>query len=166
MKYTRPLAIVCLIISFPTAFLKLPWLPATVMVLCQDYRDLRVPGSDSYIRDREQDVARCWAAIGLYAVGIIALAGLIGIAFGFCRGGRQVLPWCASLAVGVGLPLFDSVRIAPQTDKSYVAMVIYVPLVVAVLSIFALRAVLRGAKNRTMWSSELPSAGAAGGRSP
>jgi hypothetical protein len=133
------LATATLAIAVPVVFLKLPWLPATVQSFVQTATESTANGTTGYIKDHGERLWRLVAALLFYIIGLWAIVGLSGIALGLRRClAAQRIAWLSALIIGVGLPIFDSVRIAPSTDRSYVFLVIYLPIGIAVLSLFAL----------------------------
>jgi len=145
--WLRILATATLVIAAPVMFLKLPWLPAEVQSFLETATESTANGSQSYIKEHGESLWRLVAALLLYVIGLWAIFGLSGIALGICRGlAAQRIAWLSALILGVGLPIFDSVRIAPSTDRGYVILVIYLPIGIAVLSFFAL--VISGVSHR------------------
>jgi len=137
--WLRILATATLVIAVPVVLLKLPWLHATVQSFVQTVTESTANGTAGYIQDHGERLWRLVAALLLYIIGLWAIFGLFGVALGICRRlAAQRIAWMSALIIGVGLPIFDSVRIAPSTDHSYVFLLIYLPIGIAVLSLFAL----------------------------
>ncbi len=137
--WLRILAAATLVIAVPVMLLKLPWLPVTVQGFVEAATQSTANATAGYIKDHTERLWRLGSALLLYLCGLWAILGLSGLALGLCRRpAAQRIAWLSALVVGVGLPIFDSVRIAPSTDRGYVFLVIYLPIGIAVLSLFAL----------------------------
>jgi len=126
------MALGCIVASLPIAFLQYPWLPATVIEFGQLQHDPAPWGTESYHIDRERHLGRVKSALILYAFGTFALSGLAAIVI-------KIFPWWAELAVwimtsatGVGIARFVKPLVGPTTDPVYTAIMIYMPLGIAI----------------------------------
>jgi len=142
MRYVlspRALALICLLLSVPLAALKLPWLPATLVGLFDELRQLHVAGgTESYYADQHRNVVRTTIALILYAGGLASAAGYLWLLLGGTRRRTQVVVWICSAVTALGLPVFESSRIGPETDRMYVHIVRDIPCAVLVVSLGAL----------------------------
>ena len=129
---TRIIAVGCIVASLPIAFLQFPWLPAMVIEFVELQHDPAPWGTASYHMDRERRLGRVESALILYALGIFALAGLGAIVV-------KVVPWWAELAIWitttatcVGIAQFVRPIIGPRTDPVYSAIMVSLPLGIAI----------------------------------
>jgi hypothetical protein len=136
MKITKMvIATACILIGFPANLLKMPWLPSTISIFFQTITEFSVVGTASYDADRAMRLQRLSIALLLYALGIYALIGLCLIVAREFRSLTERSIWLSAFVVGLGLPLFERPHIGPGTDHFYVVSLIYLPLVVAALSL-------------------------------
>ena len=140
----RMAAVACLVMSLPAAFLRYPWLPATII----EYRDLRhapSAGTPSYQQDHGEQIERTQQALLLYAAGTLALAGLLAIASGVLPWWAEMLAWLLAAATGYEIARFGEAYVAPSTDSAYVIATVKLPFVIAIVAAFAalLRLVLQ-----------------------
>ena len=126
------MALGCIVASLPVAFLQYPWLPATVIEFGELQHDPAPWGTESYHIDRERRLGRVESALILYALGTFSLSGLGAIII-------KVFPWWAELAIWimtaatcVGIAQFVRPLIGPRTDPVYSAIMISLPLGIAI----------------------------------
>lgn len=135
----RILAIAILVFATPIMLLKLPWLPVTAQTFIQTVSESTANGTAGYVKDHGERLSRLAVALVLYGLGLLAITGLFGIALGICKHpAAQKIAFVSALIVGAGMPFFDASQIDPATDRLYVVLVIYLPIVVALLSVTAL----------------------------
>jgi hypothetical protein len=129
---TRLMALGCIVASLPIALLQYPWLPATVIEFAELQHDPAPWGTESFHIDRERRLGRVEPALILYALGTLALSGLGAIVL-------KIFPWWADLAIWimtaatcVAIAQFVRPIIGPSTDPVYSAIMICLPLGIAI----------------------------------
>ena len=132
----RVMALGCILASAPVAFLKYPWLPATLLEFAELQHDPAPWGTRSYHVGRAQRLERVQLALLLNALGTVSLCGLVAIV-------AKALPWWAELATwsviavtGLGFARFE-IPIMPGTNPAYLLMTVYLPLGIAVIAAVA-----------------------------
>jgi hypothetical protein len=137
----RVIAILCAISVTPTAFLCFPWIFATAQSLFELLIHLENTGTPGHIADRNTWIFTYSTALFLYLTGFIAYWGLFAVGFNLLRKPWELLIWICAIITGFGMALHNWNSVGPSTDRSFVSMIIYIPLVVAFFSIvsFVLR---------------------------
>ena len=126
------MALGCIVASLPIAFLQYPWLPATVIEFGQLQHDPAPWGTESYHIDRERHLGRVKSALILYAFGTFALSGLGAIVIKIFPWWAELAVWIMTAATGVGIARFVKPLVGPTTDPVYSAIMIYMPLGIAI----------------------------------
>src|SRR5882724_11987778 len=125
------MALGCIVASLPIAFLQYPWLPATVIEFGQLQHDPAPWGTESYHIDRERPLGRVKSALILYAFGTFALR-LAAIVIKIFPWWAELAVWIMTVATGVGIARFVKPLVGPTTDPVYSAIMIYMPLGIAI----------------------------------
>jgi hypothetical protein len=132
---TRALAIICIVAALPLAFLTLPWLPGTIL----DYADLlRAPvpawATESYRTSRESHLHHSEVALTLYALGLLALAGLAAITAKILPVSAELLLWLITAGTAVGISSFWGPSISSGTDPTFILFAVRVPVGIAAVA--------------------------------
>ncbi|HYL93681.1 MAG TPA: hypothetical protein VEW69_11065, partial [Alphaproteobacteria bacterium] len=88
------MAVGCILASLPVAFLKYPWLPATIMEYAELRREPAPGATQSYYEGRQHNLERTELALVWYFIGTVALGGLVVVAAG-------IVPWWVELAIWI-----------------------------------------------------------------
>lgn len=136
----------CVLGATPAAIISLPWSIATARTLFEQLTHLQRSGTEEYLADRNAQLVRYCVAMILYLSGFVAYWGLIGIAFNRIRRNGELIVWICAMLTGFGMAAYNWDSVIPNTDISYAAVVIYVPISIGILSTIAL--ILWLAENR------------------
>ena len=132
---TRLSAIGCILAAFPIAFLTLPWFPGTIVEFLELLR-APVPSwaTESFRTSRAAHLQHLEIALTLYALGLLALGGLVAI-------GAKVLPlwgellfWVVTATTALGVSAFWGPSISPNTDPTFAFIVVRIPLMIAAVA--------------------------------
>lgn len=129
----RITAVGCLVMSLPIAFLKYPWLPATIL----EYNELRQApssGTPSYQQDHEHQIELTQKALSLYATGSLALCGLAAIVLGILPYWAEIGAWLIAAAAGLEIGRFGQAYVDRSTDLVYVIVTVKLPFIIALVA--------------------------------
>ena len=131
--WLRIAALGCILASAPVAFLKYPWLPATIMEFAELQHDPAPWGTPSYQQGRAARLERVKLALLLYAVGTVSLCGLSAIVAKLLPWWADLVAWGMTAVTGLGIARFDR-PMMPGTDPAYVFMTVYLPAGIGVVA--------------------------------
>jgi hypothetical protein len=144
MPLPQFLALIALLFSAPVFLVKVPWFVPTVRALQKTVAELEINGTPAYREDLNNRLHREVIALCLYAVGIFAIMGLVGIALNSVRKRTvKLVIWFISLLASFGLVAFEWSALGHDPDRGYMAIFIGLPIIVALIVGAALAIELR-----------------------
>lgn len=140
----RLLALLALLLSGPLLLVKVPWFIPTVSALQNTIAELAIGGTPAYVKDLDNQLQRGIFALCLYAIGLGAVIGLVGIVSNLIRTRMvQLTVWFSVFLVSSGLVIFEWPTVGSDTDHAYVAVFIGLPIVIALVAVCAFTSSLK-----------------------
>jgi hypothetical protein len=128
----------CLVAALPLAWIKYPWMPATIMETVASYHEPYPDGTASYLADRNRLFAEWHLATALYILGTASLVGLGSIATQRASRRLQIACWILAGITGMAVAGFERSRIASDMKSAYAIMAVWLPLAITGISIVGL----------------------------
>jgi hypothetical protein len=130
----RVLAAMTIAAFVPFATIAYAFLPVKIRELLAFYPEPYPWGTESYRADRQRILVGLVIDMVLYVFGSLSLVALASIASGaFSRRGQR-WSWAIAALTGAAIAVHLRPTIGPNTDRSWVAMVVVIPVATSIVS--------------------------------
>jgi len=127
-------AIGCILAACPIAFLTLPWFPGTIVELLELLRAPVPSWATESFRTSRVHLQHLEIALALYALGLLALAGLVAISAKVLPLWGELLLWVVTATSALGVSAFWGPSISPNTDPTFAFILVRIPLMIAAVA--------------------------------